>query len=276
MGPRAFYHARRLPRTVGTVAGPSAADRWYAANVKLRTALLLVFGGGALLAPSSASAGGRYCERVDALCWRCADIAFPAAIPCTNPSACDPDDTLCVDQSGVTTCFTPTPYCCASAPCETAPGCLGAGSSCGDVEGDGRFDHCTFLSDCGDGGTASDAGPADAGAGDAGGSDAGPMDAGAGDAGPSDAGPADAGASDSDGGSAMDAAGPVDGGAPAPDGGRAIDGGVSRADGGGSPRKDDGGCGCAVPGRSPPPPLLVAMLVAMLVAVLVAGRRRRA
>ena len=160
-------------------------------------AVILLFVGA-----SAAHAGGRYCERRTDLCWDCADIQFPAEIPCTDPSGCSGGE-LCVNQSDVPTCFTPTEYCCASAPCETAPGCSGSASSCGDVEPDGRFDHCTFLSDCP---PPPDGGPPDAPLPDAPLPDAPPSD------GPADARPPSADARVSD--ARVDARPPADAAAP--------------------------------------------------------------
>src|SRR5690349_11882651 len=82
------------------------------------------------LASGTARADGRYCERTSPMCWDCADITFPAATPCSAPMGCAPGE-LCVDQSGVPTCFTPTAYCCEGPPCTIPPGCPGAGSACG-------------------------------------------------------------------------------------------------------------------------------------------------
>ncbi len=237
-----------------------------------------------LLPAPFARASGRYCERSTDLCWRCADIEFPAAIPCSDASMCGPG-MLCVDQSGTPTCFDPVTVCCAAAPCETAPGCMAAASSCGDVEGDGRFDHCTFLSPCGeDAGTPTDAGPpADAGPPDDAGttSDAGST----GDAGPTGDAGEDASVPE-DAGAAEDAATPADAGAPS-DAGTVRDAGDALRDGGGatspdatigpdggSAPADDGGCGCSVPGTScHTTPLVLGLLAPVLLCAFRRARR---
>ena len=53
---------------------------------------------------------GRYCERRTTDCWDCADITFPAEIPCVV-DACAPGD-LCVIEDGTETCFGPSRVCC--------------------------------------------------------------------------------------------------------------------------------------------------------------------
>jgi len=58
-------------------------------------------------------------------------------------------DGVCVIQGGSPRCLAARRYCCDEGEsCEKPPGC-GAASSCGDREGDGRMDSCTFLSRCG-------------------------------------------------------------------------------------------------------------------------------
>jgi hypothetical protein len=225
-----------------------------------------------LAVASPARADGRYCEREDAVCWRCADIVVPAEIPCSDASACAAGE-LCVEQSGSPACFAPTTYCCATTPCEIPPGCPGAASSCGDTDGDGRNDQCTFLNDCGDAGTMpADAGPADGGSLDAGAGDAGPSDDG-GSEGDAGAAEEDAGAVEEDAGSSSDAgtrdAGRRDAGEPPSDGGPVpMDGSTVVP-----PPRDDGGCGCSTPGATPAGALPLALFF-LVSAVARVGRRR--
>lgn len=87
---------------------------------------------------------GRQCERTSERCWRCADISFPAKIPCSQTSPCSG---VCVEQNGAPQCLATGEFCCSKPPCDRPPGC-DAASSCGSREAGGPMTSCTFLSPC--------------------------------------------------------------------------------------------------------------------------------
>jgi hypothetical protein len=94
--------------------------------------------------PAAPKNRGRHCIRAGESCWRCADIEFPASVPCTLPGC----NGVCVERSGTKVCADAKRWCCADGEaCSVPPGC-DAASSCSDTEGDGRTDSCTFLSYC--------------------------------------------------------------------------------------------------------------------------------
>jgi len=162
----------------------------------------------AYVAPARAQRLLRHCERESPLCWRCIDVMAPLTLSCPETFACAPPG-VCVTQDEPH-CYASVTRCCPAfaTSCELVPDCAGAGSACGDVDGDGIYDTCTSLTECPgavpsglvDGGVPSvlDAGPRDDGG--ANGDDAGLDDADGGmgmDAGPSTAPDA---ATDMDGG----------------------------------------------------------------------------
>lgn len=224
---------------------------------KPRALLAAVVAGSIAVSATADAADGRYCERRTSLCWDCADISFPAAIPCADASACTALD-LCVDQDAAPACLPSTYVCCDQAPCERPPQCPDPANSCG---GDGGTNaYCTFLSSCPamDASVRPDGAALDAGA-----------DAGA-DGSPSDASASDAASSD---GSPFDASG---GSSPPP----SADSGASTTrpeardgaadDAGTLPAED--GCSCDVAGGTGTPVGAVALAALALAAV---TRRRR-